>query len=281
MRPLENLYHHNIALDETRSSCSLNRCNLSPWIIGSEEFQAAPQAIEIDGARDTDRRLFNQLESISEPDERSRLFQDYLRVKFSLDEAASSRAGSKRRGFHSYQDLLRYWGVDSNGPAGAVLKAWAESRFGLLATYHHGRLAEDAAARDQFRLDRMHGAARSIGVLMQLDLLYTFCQNELQRRFPGQDATTLYRGTHDAEEYSIRPSTAVEPGRTELVQFNNLSSFTSDPEIAWEFGSRTWEVRVPFAKIVYFSGLLPRSGLGGESEYLVLGGYYRVENRLL
>ena len=39
MRPPENLYHQNIAEDGSRSSCSLNRCNLSPWIIGSEEFQ--------------------------------------------------------------------------------------------------------------------------------------------------------------------------------------------------------------------------------------------------
>ncbi len=42
MRPPENLYHQNIVEDHSRSSCSLNRCNLSPWIIGSDEFQAHP-----------------------------------------------------------------------------------------------------------------------------------------------------------------------------------------------------------------------------------------------
>ena len=53
-------------------------------------------------------------------------------------------------------------------------------------------------------LDRTRGAAKSIGVLMQLDLLYTFCQDELRRRFPGETWKTLYRGTHDSEEYTIR-----------------------------------------------------------------------------
>ena len=50
----------------------------------------------------------------------------------------------------------------------------------------------------------MRGAAKSIGVLMQLDLLYTFCQDELRRRFPDMRSKTLYRGTHDPEEYAIR-----------------------------------------------------------------------------
>ncbi len=68
--------------------------------------------------------------------------------------------------------------------------------------------------------------------------------------------------------------------RAALVQLNNLSSFTSDPEVAWEFGSSAWEVKVPFAKIVFFSGLLPKSCLAGESEHLVLGGYYNVRGMI-
>jgi len=64
------------------------------------------------------------------------------------------------------------------------------------------------------------------------------------------------------------------------VQLNNLSSFSSDPEVAWEFGSSAWEVQVPAAKIVFFNGLLPKSLLMGESEYLVLGGYYKARTLL-
>ncbi len=277
MRPPEQLYHQQIAEDPSRSSCSLNRCNLSPWIIGSEEFQANPLPVEIDGARSTDSSLFRRLAEIPEAEERSRLFHEYLCVKFSLNDQVEYRG--KLRRVYSYVNLLRAWGADSNRQAGAVLKAWVESRFGILATYHNGRLAEDAAAREAFTLDRMRGASRSIGVLMQLDLLYTFCQDELARRFPGMRSKRLYRGTHDPEEYTIR--TQEDQGKVRsttrsLVQLNNLSSFSSDPEVAWEFGAIAWEVEVPFAKIVFFSGLLPQSLLSGESEHLVLGGYFHV-----
>jgi NAD+--dinitrogen-reductase ADP-D-ribosyltransferase len=277
MRPPENLYHQNIAEDHSRSSCSLNRCNLSPWIIGSEEFQANPLPVEIDGARTTDGSLFRRLHEIPEAEERSRLFHDYVCIKFGLHEKIE-RCG-KAQSVYSYVDLLRAWGADSNRQAGAVLKAWVESRFGILATYHNGRLADNAAARNAFMLDRMRGAAKSVGVLMQLDLLYTFCQDELRRRFPGTRSKTLYRGTHDPEEYIIRNQgnqAGSQARRITLVQLNNLSSFSSDPEVAWEFGSSAWEVEVPLAKIVFFSGLLPKSLLSGESEHLVLGGYYNV-----
>ena len=279
MRPPENLYHQNITEDGSRSSCSLNRCNLSPWIIGSEEFQANPLPVEIDGVRATDPWLFRRLDKMPDEHERSRFFFDYLAAKFSLNEKFEHHSGQKLKTVYSYIQLLHAWGADSNGPAGAVLKSWVESRFGLLATYHRGRLANDSTAREAFLLDRTRGAARSIGVLMQLDLLYTFCQDELRRRFPGQHGKTLYRGTHDSEEYSIRNAgnqSETPSHRTLLVQLNNLSSFTSDQEVAWEFGSSAWQVEVPFPKIVCFSGLLPKACLAGESEHLVLGGYYNV-----
>jgi len=279
MRPPENLYHQNIAEDDSRSSCSLNRCNLSPWIIGSDEFQTNPLQVEIDGARSTDAPLFRRLAIITDAEERSRLFHDYVSVKFGLNEKVEQHGKSKS--VYSYVNLLRAWGADSNRQAGAVLKSWVESRFGILATYHNGRLADNAAARAAFTLDRMRGAAKSIGVLMQLDLLYTFCQDELRRRFPDARCKTLYRGTHDPEEYVIRDQKSQDAGRRlTLVQLNNLSSFTSDPEVAWEFGSSAWEVEVPLAKIIFFSGLLPKSLLSGESEHLVLGGYYNVRTLL-
>ena len=279
MRPPENLYHQNIAEDHSRSSCSLNRCNLSPWIIGSEEFQTNPLPVEIDGARSTDDRLFRRLNEIGDADERSRLFHDYVSVKFGLNE--KNEQSGKCKSTYNYVHLLRTWGADSNGHAGAVLKAWVESRFGILATYHNGRLSDNAAAREAFLLDRMRGSAKSFGVLMQLDLLYTFCQDELRRRFPDLRCKTLYRGTHAPEEYAIRDQNRQGEGRRiTLVQLNNLSSFTSDPEVAWEFGSSAWEVEVPLAKIVFFTGLLPKSLLSGESEHIVLGGYYNVRTLL-
>jgi len=43
------------------------------------------------------------------------------------------------------------------------------------------------------------------------------------------------------------------------VQLNNLSSFTSDREVAWEFGSSVWEVNVPLEKIVFSAACCPRT----------------------
>jgi len=298
MRPPENLYHQNICDDASRSSCSLNRCNLSPWIIGSEEFQANPLPVEIDGVRTTDPRLFRCLDAMVDADERREFFYDYLCAKFSLNEKFLRRG--KSHSIYSFVHLLRSWGIQSNNEAGAMFKSWVESRFGILATFHRGRLADNVAAREAFLLDRTRGNARSIGVMMQLDLLYTFCQDELRRRFPNDRWKILYRGTHDPEEYDIRAAAnpprprnrerqiededenaaQINHSNTALVQLNNLSSFSSDPEVAWEFGSSTWEVKVPFPKIVFFSGLLPKSCLVGESEHLVLGGYYNVHLRM-
>ena len=279
----ESLYHQNIAEDGSRSPSLINRCNLPPWVIGSEEFQANPSAIEIDGVQITDPKLFQRLETIAEPAERGRIFHDYICVKFGLNEWAEYHSLAKSKSVYSYVNFLRSWGADSNGHAGAVLKAWAESRFGILATYHNGVLAKDDAARQEFTYDRMKGASKSIGVLMQLDLLYTYCQYELQRRHPDERWITLYRGTHDPQEYTVhKPHEVIDhsPKQMEIIQLNNLSSFTSDREVVWEFGSSAWEVQVPLAKIVFFGGLLPDSILKGESEFLILGGYYKVRPML-
>lgn len=273
----DSFYHKNIAEDDSRSASIINRCNIPPWIIASEEFQANPRPIEIDGVRNTDGRLFHLLGGIADAGERSRLFNDYLFARFGLDELAEAR--QKSSSATSYLHFIRAWGADSNGHAGAVLKAWVESRFGILATYHNGRLADNEEARAAFVLDRMRGSARTIGILMQLDLLYTFCQDELRRRFPGECWQTLYRGTHDPGEYIVRSKHNPGGEKPDLIQLNNLSSFTSNREVAWEFGSKAWEVRVPFSKIVFFSGLLPGC-LSGEAECLVLGGYYRVKTLL-
>ena len=253
---------------------SFSRCNLPPWIVASAEFQEHPKSLEIDGARATDKRLFALLDSTDDPAQRGQIFHDYVSVKFRLHEWEQHQASARSSLRHSYIRFLADWGVDSNGHAGAVLKAWVESRFGIHATYHGGRLATDSVAREKYAADRMKGAAQTMGVAMQLDLLFTYCQDELRRRHPGKAHLTLYRGTHDPEEYAVHEGTDMDGA---LVRLNNLSSFTCDAEVAWEFGSHVWAVRVPLAKILFFSGLLPRHLLEGESEYLVLGGDYRVQ----
>ena len=128
-----------------------------------------------------------------------------------------------------------------------------------------------------YEIDRVRGSARTNAILSQLDVLYEFCQYELARRMPDTRWITLWRGTCDAENYRV-----IERGerRSACILMNNLSSFTSERECAWEFGSTVWETSVPTTKIFFFSGLLPDSILKGEDEYLVIGGEYRVKELL-
>jgi NAD+---dinitrogen-reductase ADP-D-ribosyltransferase len=250
-------------------------CSLPPWALASQAFQDDPSPIEIVGIRQAEVSLFDLLDPISDPDLRREAFHDYMAARFQIDQKGGAKPTSSGNEFNRhYMHFLRGWRLDSNGRSGAVLKSWVESRFGLLATYHGGMLAEDSAARMKYLNDKRYAGPKSI--TMQLDLVYTFCQYELARRFPGERWMTLYRGTHDPEEYAIDREGV---GDGSLVVLNNLSSFTSDPEIAWEFGSSVWEVRIPLPKIVFFGGMLPRNWLESEREYLVLGGEYRVKNK--
>lgn len=90
---------------------------------------------------------------------------------------------------------------------------------------------------------------------------------------PGRTHLTLYRGINDFDEHQV-----VEriDKRTVLMRLNNLSSFTSDRDIAECFGDTILTVRVPVSKLVFFNTLLSTHPLKGEGEYLVIGGEYRV-----
>jgi NAD+--dinitrogen-reductase ADP-D-ribosyltransferase len=249
------------------------RCNQPPWVLASLDFQADPAPLEIVGVRSSEERLFRLLDHFQNEDARGLTFHEYLSARFQLEEWDRKKAGAREVLRHSYLRYLLGWGNDSNGQSGAVLKSWVESRFGLRPTYHGGKLPYDPTAVEKYHHDRIKGQAETTSVEAQLDLLYTFCQYEFGRRKPDDRWLVLYRGTHDPDEYAV----VHEPGGGDSVELNNLSSFTSDPEIAWEFGSLVWKVRIPVAKVTFFSGLLSRHLLEGEKEYLVMGGRYRVE----
>lgn len=257
------------------TALSLNRCNHPPWAIASRHFNDDPKPIEIQGVRQANRFLFERLEGEADPGARGRIFHDWLSVRFQLhhwEEQATE--GARRALRNGYVRFLRGWGVDSSSVEGAVLKGWVESRLGLPPTFHRGRIAavEDPAYQ-AYAADRTRGSARTSAILGQLDLLYEFCQYELARRLPGDRWVTLFRGVHEEEDDDV----IARPGpRERVVRVNNLSSFTSDAERAWEFGYAVWEARVPLAKVFFFSGLLPASLLAGEREWLVVGGEYRI-----
>lgn len=256
----------------------INRCNLPARILASAEFNLLPIPIRIDGVEQSNRHLFDRLNAIPDPFARGQVFHDYLDVKFALHQWSEHSGKARTSLRNSYIRFLCGWGVDSNGIEGAVMKSWVQSRFGLLPTYHCGRLTHLPGEEDQrFAIDRMRGSARTNAIFQQLDLLYAFCQYEMARRWPGRETLTLYRGTNDPEEH---PVLSRQAGRRSCVRLNNLVSFTDNRERAWEFGSTVWETVVASTKVVFFSGLLPDHFLRGEGEFLVIGGDYWVKELL-
>lgn len=257
---------------------TLNLCDIPPWVLASREFNDCPRPIRIQGDIAADHRFFRSLDAVTCPHRRAELFTDYITVKFYLDDAATETANARRAIKNSYVRFLRGWGGDSNSKEGAVLKGWVESRFGILPNFHKAPI-HPAGQRDPesdylpYDLDRMRGIEKTNSIYCQFDLLYAYCQYELQRSCEASEWLTLYRGTFDATEHQI---TERVDKRRYYVHLNNLLSFTSVMERAWEFGTTVWAVQVPKVKVFFHGELLPSVLLKGENEYLVIGGEYRV-----
>ena len=253
---------------------SFNNCNLPPWIIASRHFNENPQPLEIQGVKEGNRFLFERLASIPSQEDRALAFNDFMSVKFQLHHWQDQTDTARKSIKNSYLRFLRGWMMDSNSVEGAVLKRWVESRMGVNPTYHRARISDiHSQAYFEFSVDVMKGSARTNAIQSQLDILYEYCQFELVRKYPQAQNITLYRGTYDASEHDVIEQVSK---REQIVRLNNLVSFTSDEERAWEFGSTVWEVRVPLSKIFFYNDLLPGSIMKGEGEYLVIGGEYRV-----
>lgn len=255
---------------------AINRCSLPPEALASLAFQLGPQALELDGVLPLHRPLFDRLDELADAGARATLFQSYMTAHFLLDDAPASGLSDNARINRSkldYLRLLRGWLFDSEGREGAILKAWVESRFGLLTAFHRRPLGEpDSAEREAFDHEVATGLYTTCALEAQIDLLYAWAQYELGRRHPGDSHLTLYRGYSGAA--ALAPLQAL-PGGGALVQLNNLSSFSASRERADEFGDHVLECRVPLAKVLAFSQLLP-GRLQGEDEYLVIGGVAAV-----
>ena len=256
----------------------INRCNLSPQILGSLTFQQHPTALQLDGVQALHGHFFAQLDALDDPAQRAAAFKDFMRASFFLDrlDEVGLQADRQRvqRDRADYLRMLRGWMFDADSREAAVLKSWVESRFGLLPRSHRGKLDNFEGENYQAYLAaRSQGLYNTNALEAQLDLLYTFCQYELSRIYPDQQHVKLYRGINRLAEHETLGNRSV--GQSVLL-LNNLNSFTDSPERADEFGDRVIAAQVPLAKLLFFPGLLPNS-LRGEQEYLVIGGLYRVE----
>ena len=249
----------------------------SEWL-ASCAFNDNPVPLHIEGVREMNRSLFDMLDQAGELREAGEAFTCYMMAVFAIDpeqrEKARPSAG-RRRYRSSFLRLIEGWGFDSNGPEGAVLKGWVESRFGICPSFHK-EIIEHVSTRAwvAYVEEKMSSRFHNNAVWVQLDLLFEFCQCAIGRfAYPGQTHLTLYRGINALDEHGI-----VEriDKRNAVIQLNNLVSFSSDRSIAGCFGDAILTARVPVSKILFFNGLLSSHPLQGEGEYLAVGGEYRV-----
>ena len=252
---------------------STNLVGVPTGLLASSAFNQYPIPLHISGTREAHRSLFERLDTVADATEASRVFQDYMTVVFGLD--STPEPGEKRRYRASYLRLLKDWGFDANSPAGAVLKGWVESRFGLFPSFHKEPLHRfNSPAWMNYVEEKMSSRFHNNSIYMQLDVLYEFCQWVLARiQAKGKKRLRLYRGSNDLREHQLLQRME---GREALIRLNNLVSFTSQPDIADEFGDTIIEAEVPLAKILFYNDLLQHHPLRGEAEYLVIGGDYKV-----
>jgi len=235
-------------------------------------------SIGIQGVRRAHRSLFARLDRLEDPKARARAFREYMALVFQVGKWRKKSSPLGRRSLrNSYLRFLRGWMQDASSPEGAVLKGWVESRFGLPPTFHAGPIADlHEPAYVLYLVERMRESARSNAVESQFDLLYEFVQDELRRRHPGVPAFTLYRGVKNLGDYRV----IGEAGENRVVlRLNNLNSFSSRLEHAWEFGSCVLVAEVPGSKIFFRADLLPGVLPRREEESLVIGGDYEVTVR--
>jgi NAD+--dinitrogen-reductase ADP-D-ribosyltransferase len=249
-------------------------------VLASCSFNEHPVPLHIAGTREAHGGLFALLARCNSLNEAQDVFEHYLSIAFGLQQApaATQDVAEARRWRSSWRRLLQGWGMDANGPAGAVLKGWVESRFGLVPLFHKARLERFpspawVAYLEEKACSRYHGNC----IHQQLDLLYEFSQWALTRfglpHQPDGPHLRLWRGSTRCEEQLVA-------GRLQdrqcTVRLNSLASFTLSREEAGCFGDWVLEVQVPRCKLLVWPGLLPGHVLHGEQEVLAIGGDYPV-----
>lgn len=267
---------------------STNLVGVPARVLASTAFNAHPVPLSIAGTRECHPGLFSLLGRCQGLNDAAEVFVHYLDIAFGLrspaaHEAADLGPAERRRWRSSWRKLLQAWGMDNASPAGAVLKGWVESRFGLVPTHHRQPLQRFPSPGwvtylEEKTFSRLHNN----NIHQQLDLLFEFCQWALQR-FGVPDlapaAAThlrLWRGSTRCDEQLVAGSLKA---RHCTVRLNNLVSFSLSEQDAGCFGDWVFDTLVPTSKLLVFPGLLPGQVLQGEQEVLALGGDYEVVAR--
>lgn len=260
---------------------SSNLVGVPTGLLASAAFNEHPLRLRIHGVRETNRAMFAMLDDATRVDEAVLAFQLYMRTTFELDAPAMRDAQGRKRYRASYLRMLRGWGFDANSKEAAVLKGWVESRFGLPPRFHKSLLQNySSPAWMTYLEEKMSARFNNNSINAQFDLLYEYGQHVFSRwLYPARRHLTLYRGVNDFAEHQVVEWLPRQKGRPReaIARQNNLVSFTTQRDVADQFGDTILEVEIPLCKIVYCNALMPGPVLRGESEMLVLGGDYRVK----
>lgn len=246
--------------------------------LGSLAFNAQPQPLHIAGTQALHPQLFARLAQCESAEQARDTFARHMQLSFGPPPVADDAPGAEPpRWKSSYLRLLQGWGLDANGAAGAALKRWVESRFGLASAFHGVTLAAyPPFERHRYLEQRAGGQFHNHSLWQQLDLLFEFCQWMLARfslMGPGPHVT-LWRGSNRLEEQLVSGTLRQ---RHCVLRLNNLVSFSRSREQAGCFGDWVLQAEVPLVKLLLVPGLINTRSLDGESEVLALGGDYAVE----
>ena len=261
---------------------STNLVGIPAPVLASAAFNARPQPLHIAGTRATHPGLFALLARCATPAEARAVFAHFMRLSFGLGPPpADAGLAEARRWKTSYLKLLQGWGQDANSAAGAVLKGWVESRFGLVPCFHHAPLQRfPSPAWMRYLEEKAGGRWHNNSIWQQLDLLFEFCQWMLARfaLLGTGPCVTLWRGSTRVGEQLVAGELHRRQRRC-TVRLNNLVSFSLSQEAASCFGDWVFRAEVPLSKLLLVPGLLDTRALEGETEVLALGGDYTVEAR--
>ncbi len=262
------------AAEDPRRWFTTNLVGVPATLLGGVAFNDSALVLSIAGTREAHHGLFTLLDDCADAAGAAATFAHYLELAFDLRRDVPL---SGHRRFHaSYLRLLRGWGMDANGPAGAVIKGWVESRFGLVPTFHKAPLVRfPSTAWIDYLEEKASSRFHSNNIRQQLDLLYEFCQWSLARFAPlGVGPLAVWRGSNRCEEQLVAGSLRA---RRCIVRLNNAVSFSLRRDEAECFGDWLLHTRLPQSKVVFYPGLLGSAVLGGEGEVLAIGGDFAVE----
>jgi len=264
-------------VEDPRRWYSTNLVGIPSQLLAAVDFNAFPRQMSIAGTRAQHGGLFSLLEKAGDRNEAAEIFEHYMELAFGVRARRDSDLPPAQRYWKSsYLRLLQGYGFDANGPPGAVLKGWIESRFGIAPTFHKAPLEEfPSESWMRYLEEKLNSRYHNNCIQLQLDVLYEYCQWSLARFSPFDGAyAPLYRGIDRAEACFLKGSLAERHG---VLRMNNVVSLSIARELAEPFGSLMVALRVPLSKILFFPGLLRDRVLNGEGEVLAIGGDFEVE----